>query len=224
MRRGSTLTRGSQRLENLLPLAAYDSDETGYWRRRFTLCAVAFGAGMFIPELLTRTVTAFSPPVTVGLHATAGLLFAFLLIGTSRARVRLATAGLYSGRPRVIDPPPEPLIAYYQLPCTWVEGRILAGIGGVLYIGRKGLLFEADRRYLRAARRPAEVMPLDAVRLELADPIRGRPAFQRFLMPRPLKPIELSWNGSTARLYVPKPGDTIEVIRRRLETPRRIPQ
>src|SRR5215467_15495791 len=75
MLRPSLLTDGKYPIENLLPLAAYDSDETGYWRRRFYSAASIFGLSMFIPALLTQTLTAFSPLVTIFLFAMAGLLF-----------------------------------------------------------------------------------------------------------------------------------------------------
>src|SRR5205814_516403 len=105
-------------LENLLLLVAYDSDETGFWRRARYIGAVWFGAAMFIPELQTHTITRFQPFVVVLLNATAGLLAGFLLTASLRMGGRLLTAGVYAGHPRFIDPPPTDLRACYQLPCN----------------------------------------------------------------------------------------------------------
>jgi hypothetical protein len=135
---------------------------------------------MIIPALWTNTITVFSPPVMVMLFAMIGLFFAIFLIGLSSAQVRFAVARLYSGSRKAVEPPPPDLEVQYQLPCTWVQGSVLVGIGGVLYFGRKGLLFEADKRYLRNLQKPVEIVPLDGITLTLADPIRGRTALQRW--------------------------------------------
>lgn len=220
MQRRSLMTDGLHPLENLPPLMAYDSDETGYWRRARYSGAAFVGGGCVIPALLTHTLTVFSPVVTVLLFAAAGLWFGFIWTVAMRTMGRLLMPGLYAGQERVVAPPPADLMASCQLPCHWVPRK--APVWGVLYLGEAGLLLVPLRRFRRHLP-PAEVLPIDSVKLTLltVKPNWGNP-IARFLVPRPLRPIELSWNGGATCIFVPQPEETIKRLRDRLNTLRRV--
>jgi hypothetical protein len=61
------------------------------------------------------------------------------------------------------------------------------------------------------------MLPAGGIKIALVDPPAGN-ALQRLLVPRPLKQVEISWNGVTARFLVPCPAVTVEAIRRCLAT------
>jgi hypothetical protein len=203
------MTEGPRPLENLVPLSALDRDETGYWRRTYWVCALFIGTSMVIPELQTHTLTRFSPLETVLFNAIGGLGFALLLTSVLKARLRLCIAGLYVGKRRYIDPPPEDLIVGYQLPCRMAQRNWL--VPGVIYLGRGGLMFVAQKRIAGVDR--SEIIPADTVKLRLGEPIPHKSAFLRLLVRWQPKPIEMSWNGSTKRFYVSRPAETIDRIR-----------
>ena len=78
MRRESRMTEGPSQLENLLPLAAYDSDETGYWVRTGIFTGILFGVGMGVLPLISPFPTGRSlgPLGDLLLPAMAGLALA----------------------------------------------------------------------------------------------------------------------------------------------------
>jgi hypothetical protein len=123
LQRESRMTGGAHPLENLLPLAAYDADETGYWKRMHLRSGALFGVGLAAVELISPIPgTRYSPlicaVVTLVIGGPAfGLLFPPLL----RIGVRRLVVGLYVGEPSIIDPPPPNQLVRYQLPCTWLR-------------------------------------------------------------------------------------------------------
>jgi len=208
--------------ENLVELAAYDVDETGYWRRLPWLSGMLFGLAFASIELLSPIPnTRYSPPITaVWSLAIGGPIFGLLFPLAARRQIRVIWAGLYAGEQRSITPPPGNGFFYYQIPCTLVSGRV--GVIGVLYLGRGGLLFTPRKRSWKSGA-PIEMAPLELVRIALVPPL-PRNAIQRLLIPRQQEQLEISWNGASARFIVPSPADTCLKIGRSLEALRRIPK
>jgi hypothetical protein len=221
-RRVSQMGAVPAHFENLVPLAAYDVDETGYWRRLPWLSGLFFGASMACVNLFALIPnTRYSPPTTALLSfAICGPGFGLLFPPVARRQLRAVWAGLYAGERRMISPPPSSRSFYYQVPCTSVRGRM--GIMGVLYLGREGLLFTARKRRWKPA--PSiEMNPLDVVRVALVPP-PPQNVIQRLLVPRPPEQIQISWNGTNAGFIVPSPADTYFRLGRSLEALRSIPK
>ena len=88
-------------MENLIPRAAYDHDETGYWRR------LPYAAGMMFATLTVLTDFVFSsmpnrfyPPTLAGMivrGAFSGLFFGSLFPLLFRRKMRRITDRLYAG-------------------------------------------------------------------------------------------------------------------------------
>jgi hypothetical protein len=99
---------GNRSIENLVPLAAYDVDETGYWMRLRWVAGLFFGIAFAAVELVSPVPnTRFSPPATAAISfAIGGPGFGLLFPALVRRKVRLITAGVYSGAQRIIDSPP----------------------------------------------------------------------------------------------------------------------
>jgi hypothetical protein len=212
---------GGSPFEHLTELTAYNVDETGYWARLPWSFGLFCGVAMASSELIWPIVgMRFSPGVTAASWLIIGLASGFLFSAGIRRRAMLAWAQLYAGDPRSVDPPAANRLFYYQLPCALVRGRL--GITGVLYIGRKGLLF-APRKRKGNMQPQIEMTPLDAVRVALVPPLAGN-AIQQLLTPRPQEQIEVIWSGETARFWVPRPADTFLKMNRSLEVLQRVPK
>jgi hypothetical protein len=221
-KRTALMAADAQPVENLVALATYDVDETGYWRRSRWVSglffAVAFAAFVLVIPIPNMR---YSPPVTAAISfAIGGPLFGLFFPAMMRRKVRLITAGLYAGERWIIDPPPANQLVYYQIPCTWINGKAL--VGGVLYLGRGGLLFVPHKKNRRPST-PVEMTPIDAVRIARVAPFAGN-AVQRLLVPRPLEQIEVTWNGVSARFLMPNPADTFLKFGGSLEVLQRIPK
>lgn len=218
-RKASRIPTSTQRIENLVPLAAYDVDETGYWARLRWVSGIYFGLAIAAVSLVLPS-TRYSPPVTAAIFlAIGGPLFGLGFPAMVRRSVRLIAAGIYAGESWIIDPPAMTDRVYYQVLCTCMRGRV--GLGGVLYLGRKGFLFMPHKRN-RKRTVPIE-MPLETLRISLGAPSIGN-RIQRLLTPRPQGQIEVTWNGGSARFLMPNPAETYVRLRRCLETLQQIPQ
>jgi hypothetical protein len=213
-KRVSRMAAGALPVENLVPLAEYDTDATGYWRRSRWVSGLGFGLGVATLPLISTDTFRFSPPVVAALtFALGGPAFGILFPAGMRGRVRRFTAALYAGERWIIDPPPAKLMVSYQVPCTWLSGK--ASAGGVLYLGRAGLLFMPHKRS-RKPWHPTEMGPIAGMKAGLLVPPH-RNAMQRLLVPRPLRPIEITWSSGTARFLMPRPADTVVKIGHCLE-------
>jgi hypothetical protein len=219
-KKASQTTPASTHLENLVALAAYDVDETGYWRRLPWVSGLFFGAALASVSPLIPN-TRYSPAITAALSlAICGPMFGLFFPLVARRQVRGMWAGLYVGERRSISPPPANRFFYYQIPCTSVRGR--TGIAGVLYLGRGGPLFTPRRRSWKPAL-SIEMKPLDVVRVALVPP-PPQNVIQRLFVPRPPEQIEISWNGASARFMVPSAADTYLKLGRSLQALRNIPK
>jgi hypothetical protein len=216
------MTPAEAHFENLVTLAAYDVDETGYWRRLPWVSGLFFGAGFASMDLLSLIPnTRYSPATTAALSlAIGGPIFGLLSSLIARQQMRGVWAALYSGEPGTVRPPTANRFFYYQIPCTLLKGRV--GIIGVLYLGRGGLVFVPRKRTWKPGQ-PLEMAPLDAVSIALVPP-PPQNVIQRLLVPRPQEQIEIRWTGASARFMMPRPADTSVQIGRSLETLRRIPK
>jgi hypothetical protein len=209
-------------VENLVPLVAYDVDETGYWRRLPWVTGLLFGVGFAALELLlpipnqryTRLITAAMS------FALGGPLFGLFFPVLLRRRVRQITAGLYAGESWIIDPPPANRLFYYQIPCTWIQEN--RGIGGVLYLGRQGFLFLPHKQNRRPGP-PLEMTPIEAMRIARGVPFTGN-AIQRLFIARPQEQVEITWNGASARFLMPNSTDTMLKMGRCLDALQGIPK
>jgi hypothetical protein len=204
----------------LVALTAYDVDETGYWGRLRWVSGVYFGLAMAAVSLVLPN-TRYSPPVTAAMSlAICGPLFGLAFPALVRRMTNLITAGIYAGESWIIDPPPVNYCVYYQIPCTRMNGSM--GIGGVLYLGRKGLLFVPHKRN-RKQSAPLEMGPLEVLKISRVPPFIGN-RIQRLLIARPQEQIEVTWNGTTARFLMPNPADTFVKFSRSLVTLQQIPK
>jgi len=101
------LIAGTQVVQNLVALATYDVDETGYWTRLRWVTGLFFGVAFAAVELVSPIPnTRYSPPISAIDFAVGGPLFGFFFPAFMRRRVRLITAALYGGEKWIIEPPP----------------------------------------------------------------------------------------------------------------------
>jgi len=211
MRRASLMTDGPRPLENLLPLAAYDSDETGYWSRMGYVAGVSFGTAMGVCALVG--VALFEGQLAlldaaVG-GAVAGLWFGLGFRLMMRGVARVAIARLYTKRPSIADAPPDRQVRY-QILCTCLHAKSFAG--GVLYFGCGGLFFAPQKRS-RGSFLPFEITQMRGIEITLVESRPGN-TLQRLLVARPLKMVRISANGVSAHLSVPCPNAAADAIRR----------
>ncbi len=214
-RQATLIAADAQAVENLVDLAAYDVDETGYWARLPWLSGLVFGVFAAIVELvLPIPHTRYSPLISAVMSiAIGGPLFGLLFPALMRRRVRMITARLYAGERRIIDPPPANFLVRYQIPCAWINGR--ESVGGVLYLGCGGLLF-VPHKLNRRPRPPVEMTPIHVLKIMRVAPVTGN-VIQRLLMPHPQEQIKVTWNCSSACFLMPNPVDTFVKLGRCLE-------
>jgi hypothetical protein len=220
-RREADTAIGGPPVENLVPLDAYDVDDTGYWRR------LPWVSGLF-GGLCSVSAALFSPEQTIyyslGVRAATGFIigasvFTLMAVVLARPMYRKIVAGLYRGERWIVDPPSAGRLFYYQIPCSWVRGGV--HVGGVLYLGSAGLLFVPHKKNWRPGP-PFSMTPIEAVKAALVGPIPLNP-IQRLLVAHPRKLVEITCNGTHARFAVPNPADTIVKIVSRLDGLRGVP-
>lgn len=222
VKRKERMAAGAQPMENVVRLMAYNLDESGYWRRLRWLSGLLYGAAGAAVILVLPIPGAryFALTAAAFWFAVGGPLFGLLFPAAMRRKVRLAAAGLYAGERWIIDPPSAELSVRYQIPCTRITGRV--GVGGVLYLGRGGLLFVPHKRN-RIPSPPIEMTPIEGVTVARVAPLAGNALFQ-LLVPRPLEQIEIVWDGASARFVMPNPAGTVAKLGRCLEALRRAPE
>lgn len=220
----------AQPIENLVPLTAYYVDETGYWGRLRWVSGIYFGLAVGIVMSLVDLIfpssnSRYSPPATAAISLAISLLIAAPLSGVTfpalvRKKMRQITDGIYAGEPWIIDPPPANQWVYYQVPCTWVNGRV--GVGGVLYLGRGGFYFQPHKKNKKGGA-SLEMSPIDSLRISRVGPppLNG---IQRLLIPHPQEQIEVTWSGGTAGFLMPSPADTFVKLEQCLKTFQHIPR
>jgi hypothetical protein len=201
--------------KNLLPLAAYDVDETGYWRRLPWVVGIFFGGAIAALALISPIPgTQYSPPVTAAISlALGGPFFGILFPAMMRSKVRSMTAALYRGESSTIDAPESDRPFTWRLACTLIQGNI--GVGGILYIGHVEVWFDAHKKSRRRGQQ-LKMGPANGLMATLAEPPKLN-RLQRLLIPHPTRLIELSWSDGKALILTPDPDGTIEKLQRCLE-------
>jgi len=92
---------------------------------------------------------------------------------------------------------------------------------GVLYIGRKGLLFVPSKGSAKK-HRPLEIFPLRCITTSLVAP-RPLNAIQRLIIPHPQKRLEIQKDGTSWCFTLPRPEETHMRIARCIETLAAVP-
>jgi len=210
-------------VKNLVPRATYDSDETGYWRRLPLAAGIGFGLPMGI---FFTMMTAFMGWGKFGLEAClllgmstgalSGAFFGFFFPRVFRRKMSSITDANYSREPEPdVMPSPEKKLLY-RLPSNWMRSESFA-VGGVLYIGRDGLLFLPHGKNLPRDRSTFEMGPADELRLSLTPAtLTGR---KRLLVPRPVPLLNIIWPGGEANFLIPSPQNTLGLIEKALREP-----
>ncbi len=139
-----------------------------------------------------------------------GLLFGWLFPPNLRRRADRMIDQLFEGDEALKEIQSANDSFTYRLPCTWMKGAL--GIGGVLYIGRSGLLF-LPHKFNRSNLAPLRLAPLADLQVKLTDtPTRQNPLF-RILIPHPQPRIQIHSASDTASFLVPSPVVTAERLR-----------
>lgn len=191
--------------ENLLPLASYQQDDTGYWGRLRLLGGILFGVAMTVMGFFTFP----SRPVVLLLAGVlGGLFFGVIFTWLIRRRVRRYEEGLYKGEGWIVRPLPAGVHPEYQLPATQVIGP--QGVGGILYVGPADLTFVPH--WLNAGTPEVVSVSLaSGVQTALVAPPAAH-VLQRFLVPRRRQQILINAEGTELRLVTPEPATTIEKL------------
>ena len=122
-KKASQIAPASTHFENLVALATYDVDETGYWRRLPWVSGLFFGAAMASVSPLIPN-TRYAPAITAALSlAIGGPMFGLFFPLMARRQIRRIWAGLYAGERWSISHPPANRFFYYQIPCATVRGK-----------------------------------------------------------------------------------------------------
>jgi hypothetical protein len=199
-------------LENLVPRAAYDVDETGYWRRMPIILGVAMSAvGILI---LWATIGPHLQPRDLLIRALAGGgMFALLFSGLMQWLTGQAVSRAYAGVGQFAATPPPAQEFAYRLPCSLVKARSLV-IGGTLYLGGTGLLFVPHERY-REPHREQLAFSLD--RLAISAVPAEVAVLLRPMIARAATLLELQSGALAARFVVPAPMATIPRVKQAVE-------
>ncbi len=210
-------------MENLVPRATYDSDETGYWRRLPLAVGIGFGLPMGI---FFSMMTAFMGWGKFGLKeclllgmstgALSGVFFGFFFPRAFRRKMSSITDANYSREPEpdVLAAPEKKLL--YRLPSNWMKTDNFA-VGGVLYIGKSGLFFLPHGKNLPRDRSSFEMGPADELRLSLTPTTLT--GCKRLLVPRPAPLLHIIWPGGEANFLIPSPRNTLGLIEKALREP-----
>ena len=189
--------------ENLLPLAAYQTDDSGYWRRSPVVSGLLFGVwmGIFAAVFpLDDSNLLYSRTTRIAISFFSGLIFGPFFTLLTRWWTRLIQTGLYSGKSWIDVPPPANIGVNYRIVCSLIKGRI--AVGGVAYLHSEGVIFAPHKRNRATNKRLLEMKPLRELRFDTAVlPVRNQ--IQRILIPRPQPVLVVQWPDGDARFVVP---------------------
>jgi hypothetical protein len=212
-------------MENLVDRKAYDSDDSGYWQRLPWVMGIAFGVSMAVVlAIFLGVVFAIAQPggdmttgVLIGLSTggVGGVLFGRSFPRTFRQRVSSMTDALYAGNKDLVDEPPVEKSLRYRLPCSWMKSPAFA-VGGILYIGKDGMLFYPHRKNLKGDRAQFEIGPLSGIQLSLVPP-PPMGLVRRTLVPNPESLLEVKVGSRSERFLIPQSARVIEIIRKRID-------
>ena len=202
-------------MENLVDRRIYDIDDTGYWRRLPLAVGLGFGIPMAVVFALAVPGGGLGARFAIGLISGGfcGILFAVMFPWLLRRNIAYVTNALFNGNPNFVVEPPGEL--RYRLPCSWMKSAVFA-VGGILYLGRDGLLFVPHSKNLKRDLAPFEMGPLHHLNLSLvAQPPMS--LLWRILIPHAPKLLEIRANGHSKRFLIPQPDSVIGIIQERIE-------
>lgn len=202
-------------MQNLLPREAYNEDETGAWKRLPIVTGVFFATFMAlaiyfwfgdIPHMSHRPTLVQS--LVFGLLA--GLYVGWRFPPNLRRRADKMIDQLFEGDEALREIESANDSFTYRLPCTWMKGAL--GVGGVLYIGRSGLLFLPNKINHRKEA-PFRLTPLTDLQVKVTAPSKSQNPLLRILIPHPQPRIEIHSASDVASFVVPSPVATAERLR-----------
>jgi len=201
-------------LRNLLPLDAYHRDESGYWRRMPIVAGTFFGLAMAVGSyfILGNTPNLLhprSPGEILLIGILSGLFFGALFPLSLRHKLRRFTNRLYSGDEGLIRIPTTEGPFDYKLPCNWLQESV--GVGGVLCVGRSGLLFVPHALNRRSATF-FRMAPLEQLQVGVSKAPRSLSLLQRMLVPHPPSLLEIRWPSEVACFVVPQATTTADLL------------
>lgn len=200
-------------METLAPRAAYD-EPPGYWLRLGVVIGLLYGAFQALFELLEPPEHRSEPVVLAALviGAVGGTFFGALWTWFMRRSFRRTVDRVYAGDPKLVPPLPPGRDYLYRLPCGMLAGRIT--VGGVLYLGPRGAVFQPHRRNLRRHRAAVFLEPVKALKARLVE--YAPPRAVRLLSSAAPHALELSAPRATARFLVPWPETTLVLLESRI--------
>lgn len=200
-------------METLAPREAYDHDELGVTRRMPLVTGTMYGIGMGAFAMLgARGSLAERLATAVIIGAVSGLLFGFLFTWMATRAAKRLLDRIYAGDPRLTPPPPP---GYpYRLPCGWMRTPRVA-VGGVLYLGPRGMRFQPHVRNRKSDRETLVMEPLE--RIEIARIDVPLPGWMRIFGARTAPRVEVRWPGGRAELDVPATAATLPRLRETID-------
>lgn len=203
-------------MENIISKSAYHIDETGVWKRM----PFAFGIPMSIYfailvrfampftmsrlDLSTAIFTCLFIGLIVGL--TSGLVFTAVM----RSMAILTLNSVYDGKSKFLKSAPMDKEFSHRLPCNWIKSDNCS-IAGVLYIGKKSIMFIPFKFNLSWHRESFEIAPLSNAKLSLVQPRLN--LLKQILCKNPPRYIEIKWFGREACFLAPEAEQTIMKIK-----------
>jgi len=203
-------------MDNLVPRNVYDVDESGYRGRLGWIVGTFFGFFMGIACLfLTPPIIGYVLRVflSICMGILSGVAFGWVFPRRFGKRMSSIIDRLYAEDTDItVLPPPEKELRY-RLPCSWKRSENFA-VGGILYIGRLGLLFAPHKMNLPSDRSVFEMGPNKSLEFSLAPQMLN--GFFKLLVPRPTPLLQVVWPGGSAQLIIPAPNHVFELIRDRV--------
>jgi hypothetical protein len=203
-------------VKDLVPREVYDSDDTGYWKRLPVAMGLSFGISMSLAVILIVPRGSWTFRVLLGLlgGVIAGVLFGVVSPRLFRRKMKAFTDKLFAADPQLVPVPPAAKGLSHRLICDWIQPSGFA-IGGVLYLGRDGLLFVPHLKNLKRDQAILNMGSSDQIQLTLVQPSIN--AVQRVLIPNPPQHLEVAGNGRRETFLIPQPERVIQLIRERLQ-------
>lgn len=209
-------------METLAPRALYDNDELGMTAKLPWIFGVMAGSLLGLVTLADALADG-EPAASVILRTLAVGVGAGALHGGLFSRLIGRAAGpaldrWYVGNPAVVPPPAEGYL--YRLPCSMLDASARV-VGGVLYLGPRGLRFDPLLRTPAGMRDSLVIEPLRSVQLELVEtPV---PPWLWVWGRRTLTRIQVRWPGGEARFGIPGAASVFATLQDRIDALKQAP-
>lgn len=136
-------------MRTLVDRNAYEQVDEKFWKRARKAMSVVFGVAMCIAAIVQQAgVIGFGLSLTVGLGigAVTGFGFGWLWTYVMRRSSRKHFDRVYEGDPATVGKVPRKRQYANRIPCSkFVTNNVT--VGGILYVGRAGMLFVPHQRY-----------------------------------------------------------------------------